>query len=150
MNKIVYFFLKKQNKYQHSFEKKHIQFVEKVQKTIDFQTKLFLKNIALFLEFLEHRSIPMISTYHHIKLVVLILDSKYHGHSLTNLDNTRHFTGPGAFSYKQTVDEKLHAFSRKKTINSIFFSHIYLYLFELASSIASCHPKSWLLQRLTC
>ena len=81
------------------FWKKHIQFVEKVQKTIDFQTKLFLKNIALFLEFLEHRSIPMISTYHHIKLVVLILDSKYHGHSLTNLDNTRHFTGPGTFSY---------------------------------------------------
>ena len=68
-------------------------------KPLILKQKMIPQKYCTFLEFLKRRSIRMISTYHHIKLVVLILDSKYHGHSLTNLDNTRHFTGPGTFSY---------------------------------------------------
>ena len=46
------------------------------------------------------------------------------------------------------LTEKFHAFSRENKL--LYFFHTHIYLFELASSIANCHPKSWLSQRLTC
>ena len=37
-------------------------------------------------------------SHHHIKLVLIVLDSKHHGHSLTNLHNAAHFTGIGTLA----------------------------------------------------
>ena len=42
-------------------------------------------------------------THHHVELVLVILDSKHHGHSLTNLHNSTHFTSIGAFSNLEKI-----------------------------------------------
>ena len=42
-------------------------------------------------------------TNHHVKLVLVILHTKHHGHGLSDLDNAAHLTGIGAFSNLQKI-----------------------------------------------
>ena len=67
--------------------------------------------------------------HQHVKLVLIILDAHDHGHGLTNLDYTRHLTGPGTLA-NLDLHPTLEIVSKEVRSHSIDHINLEIYIGE--------------------